>query len=108
MKQILIVEDDNLLNKTLAYNLASDGYGTVSYTHLDVYKRQLISAPPDRFNIIMKRMRAQLRPDFPDVLHNSIAAAFTVNTPDGFIDTFPPENLPLIQRKKLHDIKLPF
>lgn len=27
MKQILIVEDDNLLNKTLAYNLASDGYG---------------------------------------------------------------------------------
>lgn len=26
MKQILIVEDDNLLNKTLAYNLASDGY----------------------------------------------------------------------------------
>lgn len=26
MKQILIVEDDNLLNKTLAYNLTSDGY----------------------------------------------------------------------------------
>lgn len=26
MKQILIVEDDNLLNKTLAYNLASNGY----------------------------------------------------------------------------------
>lgn len=26
MKRILIVEDDNLLNKTLAYNLASDGY----------------------------------------------------------------------------------
>ena len=26
MKQILIVEDDNLLNKTLAYNLASDDY----------------------------------------------------------------------------------
>ena len=30
MKQILIVEDDNLLNKTLAYNLASDGYGITS------------------------------------------------------------------------------
>lgn len=28
MKRILIVEDDRLLNKTLAYNLASDGYGT--------------------------------------------------------------------------------
>lgn len=26
MKRILIVEDDTLLNKTLAYNLASDGY----------------------------------------------------------------------------------
>lgn len=26
MKRILIVEDDNLLNKTLAYNLMSDGY----------------------------------------------------------------------------------
>ena len=26
MKQILIVEDDNLLNKTLAYNLVSEGY----------------------------------------------------------------------------------
>ncbi|WP_102289890.1 response regulator transcription factor [Eisenbergiella massiliensis] len=30
MKQILIVEDDNLLNKTLAYNLVSDGYGITS------------------------------------------------------------------------------
>lgn len=28
MKRILIVEDDCLLNKTLAYNLASDGYET--------------------------------------------------------------------------------
>lgn len=30
MKRILIVEDDNLLNKTLAYNLASDGYDITS------------------------------------------------------------------------------
>ena len=30
MKKILIVEDDTLLNKTLAYNLASEGYETVS------------------------------------------------------------------------------
>jgi DNA-binding response OmpR family regulator len=34
MKKILIVEDDELLNKTLAYNLAYDGYGIVSsYTY---------------------------------------------------------------------------
>ncbi len=30
MKQILIVEDDHLLNKTLSYNLASDGYEITS------------------------------------------------------------------------------
>ena len=30
MRKILIVEDDTLLNKTLAYNLASEGYETVS------------------------------------------------------------------------------
>ncbi|HCR82272.1 MAG TPA: DNA-binding response regulator [Lachnospiraceae bacterium] len=30
MKQILIVEDDNLLNKTLSYNLALDGYSITS------------------------------------------------------------------------------
>ncbi len=30
MKKILLVEDDNLLNKTLAYNLISEGYDTVS------------------------------------------------------------------------------
>ncbi len=30
MKKILIVEDDTLLNKTLAYNLVSYGYEVVS------------------------------------------------------------------------------
>lgn len=30
MKQILIVEDDALLNKTLTYNLISDGYHAIS------------------------------------------------------------------------------
>ena len=30
MRKILIVEDDTLLNKTLAYNLTSEGYETVS------------------------------------------------------------------------------
>lgn len=30
MKKIIIVEDDTLLNKTLAYNLVSDGYEVVS------------------------------------------------------------------------------
>ena len=30
MKQILIVEDDALLNKTLAYNMTSDGWKVTS------------------------------------------------------------------------------
>ena len=30
MKKILLVEDDDLLNKTLTYNLISEGYDTVS------------------------------------------------------------------------------
>ena len=30
MKKILLVEDDALLNKTLTYNLISEGYDTVS------------------------------------------------------------------------------
>lgn len=30
MKKILLVEDDSLLNKTLTYNLISEGYDTVS------------------------------------------------------------------------------
>lgn len=34
MRRILIVEDDNLLNKTLSYNLTSDGYKTTSAFHV--------------------------------------------------------------------------
>ena len=33
MKKILIVEDDVLLNHTLGYNLASDGYDVTSAYH---------------------------------------------------------------------------
>ena len=36
MRKILIVEDDTLLNRTLGYNLASDGYEiTPPYNHTD-------------------------------------------------------------------------
>ena len=40
MKQILIVEDDNVLNKTLAYNLTADGYEVASaYSFQDAVER---------------------------------------------------------------------
>ena len=36
MRKILIVEDDILLNRTLGYNLASDGYEvTAAYNYKD-------------------------------------------------------------------------
>ncbi len=35
MKKILLVEDDALLNKTLTYNLSSEGYDTVSALNAD-------------------------------------------------------------------------
>lgn len=35
MKKILLVEDDALLNKTLTYNLISEGYDTVSALNAD-------------------------------------------------------------------------
>ena len=36
MRKILIVEDDKVLNKTLAYNLTADGYEVTSaYSFLD-------------------------------------------------------------------------
>ena len=37
---ILIVDDDREIVKSLGKLLELEGYGAVSYTHLDVYKRQ--------------------------------------------------------------------
>lgn len=40
MRKILIVEDDKVLNKTLAYNLTADGYEVTSaYSFLDAVER---------------------------------------------------------------------
>lgn len=47
MKRILIVEDDNLLNKTLAYNLASDGYAITSAMNVRTAAKELNSAEYD-------------------------------------------------------------
>lgn len=47
MKRILIVEDDNLLNKTLAYNLASDGYDITSVLNAKAASDKLTVAEYD-------------------------------------------------------------
>ena len=40
--KILVVDDETLLVKGMKFNLENEGYEAVSYTHLDVYKRQTI------------------------------------------------------------------
>lgn len=47
MKRILIVEDDNLLNKTLAYNLTSDGYEVTGVLNARTAAIKLISLEYD-------------------------------------------------------------
>ena len=47
MKRILIVEDDTLLNKTLAYNLTSDGYDITSALNAKVTAAKLNSSEYD-------------------------------------------------------------
>ena len=47
MKRILIVEDDKLLNKTLAYNLASDGYDITSVLNAKAASDKLTMAEYD-------------------------------------------------------------
>ena len=47
MKQILIVEDDELLNKMLVYNLQSESYGIVSVETVKEAMEVLKSQPFD-------------------------------------------------------------
>ena len=47
MKRILIVEDDSLLNKTLAYNLASDGYDITAAPNAKIAANRLAGAAYD-------------------------------------------------------------
>lgn len=47
MKRILIVEDDNLLNKTLAYNLTSDGYEVTGVLNARTATTKIISMEYD-------------------------------------------------------------
>lgn len=50
MKRILIVEDDNLLNKTLAYNLISDGYEITSVLNAKTAAEKLMV---EEYNLVL-------------------------------------------------------
>ena len=45
MKKILVVDDERPISDIIKFNLTKEGYEAVSYTHLDVYKRQLSVLP---------------------------------------------------------------
>lgn len=47
MKRILIAEDDSLLNKTLAYNLTSDGYDITTALNAKIAANRLAGAEYD-------------------------------------------------------------
>lgn len=53
MKQILIVEDDELLNKMLVYNLQSESYGIVSVETVKEAMEVLKSQPFDLYYWIL-------------------------------------------------------
>ena len=42
MARVLVVDDEKLIVKGIRFSLEQDGMEAVSYTHLDVYKRQLL------------------------------------------------------------------
>lgn len=75
MKKILIVEDDALLNKTLAYNLTSDGYDIVSALNVRTAADMLVKTEfalvlldinlPDGSGYDLCRM---IKPKFPDTI----------------------------------------
>lgn len=75
MKQILLVEDDALLNKTLTYNLISEGYNTTSALNMDTAAELLARTEydlvlldinlPDGSGYDLCRL---IKPEFPDTL----------------------------------------
>ena len=75
MKQILIVEDDALLNKTLTYNLTSEGYDTTSVLNARTAAELLARTEydlvlldinlPDGSGYDLCRL---IKPEFPDTL----------------------------------------
>ena len=50
-------------------------------------------------------MSRQLGPDFPDMLHHGIAAAFPIESPNRLIDTLPVKNLARIEGQQLQNVK---
>lgn len=75
MKRILIVEDDTLLNKTLAYNLASDGYDITAALNAQAAADRLNS---DEYDLVLLDINLPdgngydlcklIKPEYPDTM----------------------------------------
>ncbi len=75
MKRILIVEDDNLLNKMLTYNLASDGYEITSVLNARTAAEKLNG---DEYDLVLLDINLPdgngydlcrlVKPDYPDTV----------------------------------------
>lgn len=60
MKQILIVEDDELLNKMLVYNLQSESYGIVS---VETVKEAMEVLKSQQFDLVLLDINLQMEMD---------------------------------------------
>lgn len=75
MKQILIVEDDTLLNKTLSYNLTSGGYEVTSARNAKTAADRL---QKNKYDLVLLDINLPdgngydlcklIKPDYPDTL----------------------------------------
>lgn len=75
MKRILIVEDDNLLNKTLAYNLTSDGYEVTGVLNARTATAKLTNSEYDLVLLDINLPDGNgydlcklIKPDYPDTV----------------------------------------
>lgn len=75
MKRIMIVEDNNLLNKTLTYNLMSDGYEIISVLNAKTAAEKLMA---EEYNLVLLDINLPdgngydlcklIKPEYPDTM----------------------------------------
>lgn len=77
LKKILIVEDDQLLNRTLAYNLTSDGYEVISVFNFDSAVRKLRE---NEFDVALLDITCPMAADWICVKKSGIAVSIPISS----------------------------